>query len=137
MKPIKLILLAATVAVGLAMVSLASAHPLPWGYDGTVLFDLNPDTERDVVPDKPRVSGGEDVSPGGLQPEFVDPEPVAEPTNVQGDDSCLWCRATLPERDNLNFCPFCGMDLKLVPCAGCGEELEPDWRFCIACGTEV
>jgi hypothetical protein len=102
----------------------------------TVEEELAP-TERDAVPDKPRVSGGEDVSPGGLQPEFVDPEPVAEPTDVQGDDSCLWCRATLPERDNLNFCPFCGMDLKLVPCAGCGEELEPDWRFCIACGAEV
>lgn len=51
--------------------------------------------------------------------------------------SCQWCRAELPIRDNLNFCPYCGTDLKLFPCNECGEELEPDWRFCIACGTEV
>ena len=93
-------------------------------------------TDQEEVGDA-RYEGGEDVSPGGLQPEFVDPDPVAAPTDAQIGDSCLWCRATLPERDNLNFCPFCGMDLKLVPCPACAEELEPDWRFCIACGTEV
>lgn len=51
--------------------------------------------------------------------------------------SCQWCRAELPVRDNLNFCPFCGTDLKVVPCNECGQELEPDWRFCISCGSEV
>lgn len=51
--------------------------------------------------------------------------------------ACQWCRAELPARDNLNFCPFCGTDLKVVPCNDCGEELEPEWRFCIACGAEV
>jgi hypothetical protein len=51
--------------------------------------------------------------------------------------SCQWCRAELPARDNLNFCPFCGTDLKVVPCQQCGEELEPQWRFCIACGAEA
>lgn len=51
--------------------------------------------------------------------------------------ACQWCRAQLPVRDNLNFCPFCGTDLKLVPCRECGEELEPEWRFCIACGVEA
>ena len=52
-------------------------------------------------------------------------------------ESCQWCRAELPVRDNLNFCPFCGTDLKLMPCSECGEELELHWRFCINCGTEV
>ena len=51
--------------------------------------------------------------------------------------ACPWCRAELPQRDNLNFCAFCGTDLKVVPCRECGEELDPKWRFCIACGTEV
>jgi hypothetical protein len=58
----------------------------------------------------------------------------AEPALLE---SCQWCRAELPRRDNLNFCPFCGTDLKVVPCNECGEELEPEWRFCISCGTEV
>jgi len=52
-------------------------------------------------------------------------------------EACQWCRAELPIRENLNFCPFCGTDLKVVPCNECGEELEPEWRFCISCGAEV
>ena len=52
-------------------------------------------------------------------------------------DSCRWCRAELPHRPGMNFCPFCGTDIHVVPCPGCGEELEPEWRFCIACGAEV
>lgn len=73
---------------------------------------------------------------GGLQPEFVEPEPQKRP-EVRGGAPCPWCRADLPDRDPLNFCPYCGTDLKLVPCPSCGEELEPDWRFCVSCGTEV
>ena len=52
-------------------------------------------------------------------------------------DTCPWCRAELPSRPNLNFCPFCGTDVHVVPCPGCGAELDPEWRFCITCGTEV
>jgi hypothetical protein len=55
-----------------------------------------------------------------------------------GDASpCRWCREQLPRKEKLRFCPFCGMDVNLVPCRVCGEELEPEWRFCIACGTQV
>ena len=51
--------------------------------------------------------------------------------------TCNWCRAELPNRENLNYCPFCGIDVNVIPCPSCGEALEPDWRFCIACGAEV
>jgi hypothetical protein len=63
--------------------------------------------------------------------------PTAKAPTPETPNACLWCRAELPVRGNLNFCPFCGTDLKVVPCNDCGEELEPDWRFCIACGVEV
>jgi hypothetical protein len=72
-----------------------------------------------------------DVVPPGMDPFEARAEEGA------GVSACPWCRAELPSRDNLNFCPFCGTDLKVVPCKKCGEELEPSWRFCIACGTEV
>jgi hypothetical protein len=65
---------------------------------------------------------------------FQGPAPGAAPAL---QTACLWCRAELPVRENLNFCPFCGTDLKVVPCNDCGEELDPDWRFCISCGTEA
>lgn len=57
-------------------------------------------------------------------------------TGLPGDDGvCFWCRETLPRRENLNFCPFCGTDMSVMPCRSCGEALEPGWRFCIQCGT--
>jgi hypothetical protein len=72
------------------------------------------------------------------------PSPAEAATGTSGTmgataapEACRWCRAELPVRANLNFCPFCGTDVHVVPCPGCGEELDPDWRFCIACGTEV
>lgn len=106
--------------------------------------------------------GGVDAAPAGSEPDGVaGPEAaegdgaasvedaresmseVREPlaaTDVEDDvpngEACRWCRAPLPARDNLNFCPYCGTDVHAVPCAGCGEQLEPEWRFCIACGTE-
>lgn len=73
------------------------------------------------------VPPGVDVFQGGAE----------APAQTARLESCQWCRAELPVRDNLNFCPFCGTDVKVVPCNECGEELEPEWRFCISCGTEV
>ncbi len=52
-------------------------------------------------------------------------------------ENCPWCRETLPKQAGVRFCPFCGSNVQLVPCPGCGEELRLNWRFCIACGTEV
>lgn len=65
------------------------------------------------------------------------PKLASTPTARPVPDTCPWCRAELPARPNLNFCPFCGTDVHVVPCPGCGEELDPEWRFCISCGAEV
>jgi len=82
-----------------------------------------------------------------LSPEYVeaptangseeDRGQVVSPEAVARSAECKWCRAQLPEREALNYCPYCGTDMNLVPCAACGEELEPGWRFCAGCGTEV
>lgn len=72
----------------------------------------------------------------------ADAEGAAETTDggaaatAPGDEGvCYWCRGTLPVRENLNFCPFCGTDIGVVPCPSCGEAVEPGWRFCIQCGA--
>ena len=52
-------------------------------------------------------------------------------------ENCPWCKETLPQQAGVKFCPFCGSNVQLVPCPACGEELRLNWRFCIACGTEV
>jgi hypothetical protein len=72
-----------------------------------------------------------------LDPEYVSPPTEQHESGLSlQDGTCVWCRAELPERANLNFCPFCGTDLKLVPCGACGEEIEPSWLFCASCGTK-
>lgn len=85
----------------------------------------------------------DDLTQPASPPEAPPVHEVSEPA-TQADameqpsssrDVCPWCREGLPKRDNLTFCPFCGTDVRLVPCPSCGEALEPEWRFCIACGT--
>ncbi len=49
---------------------------------------------------------------------------------------CPDCKADLPDRDSLRFCPFCGTNVYTAPCGHCGEELERSWRFCLACGID-
>jgi len=87
----------------------------------------------DLAPSETAVDPIEIVPPGVDVFQDGAEEGAAAPRQT----ACLWCRAELPVRENLNFCPFCGTDLKVVPCNACGEELDPEWRFCIACGTEV
>lgn len=74
---------------------------------------------------------GEEGGQEAGQPSEEEEELVSPPT------TCAWCREKLPDRSGVNFCPFCGCSVNLVPCPECGEELELKWRFCIACGTEV
>ena len=59
------------------------------------------------------------------------------PTATTDGDACKWCHSDLPNPDTLNYCPFCGTDLRLVPCGSCGAELGPGWRFCASCGSEA
>jgi len=55
----------------------------------------------------------------------------------QDGGACPSCRGVLPQREKLNFCPFCGTDLATPSCSACGEELDADWRFCAFCGQEA
>lgn len=94
----------------------------------------------------------------GISDEEPDEEPIRPPDAEEGEKAevaaageapagngadeedpgpCAWCRELLPARDDLRFCPFCGSRVDLVPCPDCGAEVESDWHFCVACGTEV
>lgn len=90
----------------------------------------------DLAPSAPQVPSAS-MAEGGAA--GVDAEPEQAGTAPRSGDmtQCAWCREELPVRDNLNYCPFCGIDVHVVPCRSCGEALEPIWRFCIACGAEA
>ncbi len=106
---------------------------------------LNPDRTGIVESPKPAVEeaslGAEPredlVAVGDLAPVDSVEDGVSAPEGQGDGNACAWCRAELPARDNLNYCPFCGTDVNLVPCPTCGEEVEPGWRFCIGCGAEI
>lgn len=114
-------------------------------------------------PDLEEESGAEDEEDGGAGAPVPTPEESADPSDrpssaeastgdavdegagtAEGDQGeaddetvCRWCRERLPPRNDLQFCPFCGSRVDLVPCPDCGTELEQDWLFCVACGTQV
>jgi hypothetical protein len=71
----------------------------------------------------------------------TDPESEADDDmemNAANDArTCVQCDSPLPTHRSPRFCPFCGADQTQRPCGSCGEPLDPDWAFCITCGTAV
>ncbi|MEX2526190.1 MAG: zinc ribbon domain-containing protein [Gemmatimonadota bacterium] len=64
------------------------------------------------------------------------PTDAGGPATGDGTPShCPDCSKPLPPRASLRFCPFCGVNVRVVPCGECGEELERSWSYCVACGT--
>jgi hypothetical protein len=56
---------------------------------------------------------------------FEPVEPVAR---------CSQCASELPARRQAEFCPWCGHRLGTTQCRQCGESLETEWSYCLACG---
>ena len=102
-----------------------------------------PETSRDIdeaddtVHDEPVAAAVpvEDRAPAAAPRRKAAETPSPEKTRSAA--KCSFCDSVLPGTRKLRFCPFCGGDQSVRPCAGCGEALEPEWAFCIACGTPV
>ncbi len=68
------------------------------------------------------------------------PAAEAEPLNRESTSSsrpttCPDCGEGLPARDTLKYCPHCGTNTLQKACRSCGEILDREWRFCLACGA--
>ena len=85
---------------------------------------FTPETQR------PKLATPEPASP-------TVPTPASVPTPSPAAVTCAFCDNELPAGRLANFCPHCGSDLTQRPCPACGEILEPMWRFCANCGTQV
>lgn len=59
------------------------------------------------------------------------------PARGSAPTECPECDSGLPDRETLRFCPFCGANVFIMPCTECGEVLERNWTFCIACGAQT
>jgi predicted RNA-binding Zn-ribbon protein involved in translation (DUF1610 family) len=61
-------------------------------------------------------------------------DPAAETAPQSSRPGCRYCGQALPEDRPAHFCPSCGQNLLARRCAACSAELEPGWKFCVACG---
>lgn len=61
-------------------------------------------------------------------------DPSAETSRRASRPGCRYCGQELPEDRVAHFCPSCGQNLLARRCAACSAELEPGWKFCVACG---
>ena len=68
--------------------------------------------------------------PRGIAPPVGQPE-----SRPDFDPRCGFCDSSLPGGRIVRFCPHCGADQALRPCASCGEPLDASWGFCVACGA--
>jgi len=67
----------------------------------------------------------------------VDAEGKAQSGSAIGPEQCPHCESKLPTNRAVNFCPKCGRSVTLIPCDTCGADLDPGWRYCANCGSEV
>jgi predicted RNA-binding Zn-ribbon protein involved in translation (DUF1610 family) len=78
------------------------------------------------------------TSPKPVRPSAAAPQrPLdagAETTPRSSRPGCRYCGQELPEDRQVHFCPSCGQNLLARRCAACSAELEPGWKFCVACG---
>jgi len=77
----------------------------------------------------------------GVRPPPEPFEPLADSVSVDGvtatssgEQVCTSCETSLPTDRPLAFCPFCGERVGVRRCRRCGSEMEPEWRYCGACG---
>ena len=102
--------------------------------EGEALADQS---ETPVHDDGPARVWGMDSATSKVETPTPPPQAAAAAAPAEGLERCRWCAQDLPEREGLNYCPHCGGDARLSPCSAYGEALEPSWRYCVACGTEV
>jgi hypothetical protein len=124
------------------------AEPQAWPAESTARDEVASHTTRnagaaDSTTDAGRAAAREPVaeSVGDHEEAEFELVPVQRRATARGaaaeerEGRCAFCDSALPDRRMLRFCPYCGADQSQRPCGSCGEPLEADWHFCVACGS--
>jgi hypothetical protein len=78
------------------------------------------------------------TAPKPVRPTSAAPQrpldPTADATPNSSRPGCQYCGQELPDDRVVHYCPGCGQNLLARRCAACSAELEPGWKYCVACG---
>lgn len=102
-----------------------AAEPADDEHDDEPEYELVPVKRPRIVPSAAAALEGRPVTGGA----------TVTPIDRSGGAHCAFCDSRLPARAAVRFCPFCGNDQAQRPCGSCREPLDPDWRYCVACGS--
>lgn len=85
----------------------------------------------------PSADATEPFPAAAVLPEWLEEPAPPPPAPVEPPEpaSCRLCAGALPQGRPVRFCPACGASQRPLPCRACGESVEPEWRFCIGCGS--
>lgn len=114
---------------------LSSPNPILGVYRDYASVRLRVGAREDlpILSASPAVSQSASVSPPPPPPAPA-PAPAPDSAPVTPAAECRHCREPLPADPELRFCPACGTDQTLEPCAACGSPMRQEWNFCIRCG---
>lgn len=59
----------------------------------------------------------------------------SNPMPAASGAKCSHCG--FPLGQGFAFCPNCGMSLKTMNCAACGQKVDPSWSACTYCGSPL
>ncbi len=111
---------------------LKSRNPNVGIYRDFAAAEVRLDLSR--LTDALEVSLAIEIPPGVGQAEAVEEGAVLVEEPVR-TSACPGCEEALPVRESMKFCPHCGINTLEAPCRSCGEVLDREWRFCVACGV--
>lgn len=72
--------------------------------------------------------------PPARMPRALEPSPAKGEERATSSERCRHCQRILPEREELQFCPYCGVGQTDPNCTDCDEPLERGWAYCPRCG---
>lgn len=80
---------------------------------------------------------GEEAADSGEPGRTDEPVRTGQAEGAGAEDECWSCGEQLPVAAAGPYCVWCGADLTVRRCGGCGTELELGWSYCPGCGREA